>query len=88
LSARRNADTHDLLVMIRRCDERAGWLERGFESCAEWLPWRCEFSVGAVRERVRVAHAIKTRPRIGAAFASGRLPWSKLRALTRVADRK
>ena len=85
LAARLNADTHDLLVLIRRFDERGGWLRWGFESCAEWLHWRCDLSMSACREKVRVAHALKTLPEIAPAFAEGRLSYSKVRALTRVA---
>lgn len=85
LAARLNADTHDLLVLIRRFDERGGLLRWGFESCAEWLHWRCDLSMSACREKVRVAHALKTLPEIAPAFAEGRLSYSKVRALTRVA---
>lgn len=85
LAARLNAGTHDLLVLIRRFDERGGWLRWGFESCAEWLHWRCDLSMSACREKVRVAHALKVLPEIALAFAEGRLSYSKVRALTRVA---
>ena len=37
LAGRINAATYDLLVLIRRFDERAGWLRWGFASCADWL---------------------------------------------------
>ncbi|MFS8608920.1 MAG: 13E12 repeat family protein [Gammaproteobacteria bacterium] len=74
-------------MLIRRFDERAGWLAWGFQSCAEWLHYRCDISLSAAREKVRVAHALKTLPSIGRAFAEGKLSYSKLRALTRVADR-
>jgi len=87
LTARLNAASHDLLVLIRRFDERAGWLKWGFDTCAEWPHWRCDLSLSAAREKVRVAHALKTLPAIGQAFARGRLSYSKVRALTRVADR-
>src|SRR5690606_26054577 len=40
----------------------------------------------AAREKVRVAQALKTLPSIGRAFAEGRLSYSKVRALTRVAN--
>ncbi|MGY1641377.1 hypothetical protein ACI782_09620 [Geodermatophilus sp. SYSU D00703] len=43
-------------------------------------------SPGTAREHVRVARALIVPPRIGAAFAAGRLPYSKVRALTRVAE--
>jgi hypothetical protein len=86
LAGRINSATYDLLVLIRRFDERAGWLGWAFESCAEWLHWRCDISRSAAREKVRVAHALKTLPAIGAAFAKGELSYSKVRALTRVAE--
>src|SRR5690606_22423090 len=85
LAARINAATHDFLVLIRRFDERSGWLKWGCESCADWLHYRCDISRSAAREKVRVAHAIKTLPSIGRAFAEGKLSYSKVRALTRVA---
>lgn len=87
LAARLNAVTHDFLVLIRRFDERAGWLGWGFGNCADWLHWRCDLSLSASREKVRVAHAMKTLPAIAMAFAEGRLSYSKVRALTRVAER-
>jgi len=75
-----------LLVLIRRFDERAGWLRWGFENCADWLHWRCDLSLSAAREKVRVAHALKTLPAIATVFANGELSYSKVRALTRVVD--
>jgi len=54
LSACINAASYELLVLVRRFDERAGWLKWGFTNCAEWLHWRCDLSVGAAREKVRV----------------------------------
>ena len=70
LSARINAATYELLVMIRQFDERAGWLRWGLLNCTGWLHWRCDLSMNAAREKVRVAHAIKTLPAIAAAFAN------------------
>jgi len=86
LSARINAASYELLVLVRRFDERGGWLKWGFCNCAEWLHWRCDLSLSAAREKVRVAHALKTLPAIAAAFSSGELSYSKVRALTRVAS--
>jgi len=85
LSARMNAANYELLVLIRRFDERAGWLKWGFSNCVDWLHWRCDLSIGAAREKVRVAHGLKSLPAIAAAFASGKLSYSKVRALVRVA---
>ncbi len=85
LSARINASTYELLVLVREFDERGGWLKWGCESCAQWLHWRCDFSRSAAREKVRVAHALKNLPEISQAFAKGALSYSKVRPLTRVA---
>jgi hypothetical protein len=82
-----NAATYELLVLIREFDERAGWLKWGFDHCADWLHWRCDLSVGAAREKVRVAHALKTLPAVSGAFRDGELSYSKVRALVRVANR-
>jgi hypothetical protein len=85
LAARINASSYELLVLIRRFDERTGWLKWGFANCSDWLHWRCDLGLSAAREKVRVAHALKTLPAIAAAFASGELSYSKVRALSRVA---
>ncbi len=85
LASRINAATSELLILIRQFDERAGWLQWGLGNCAEWLHWRCDLSMSAAREKVRVAHALKTLPLIATAFSSGELSYSKVRALTRVA---
>ncbi len=58
LSARINAASYELLLLIRRFDERGGWLQWGFANCAEWLHWRCDLGLSAAREKVRVAHAL------------------------------
>jgi len=86
LSARINAETYELLVLIRQFDERAGWLKWGLGNCAEWLHYRCDLSMNAAREKVRVAHALKTLPEVAAAFSKGELSYSKVRAMTRVAN--
>jgi hypothetical protein len=39
LAARLHAATYELLVLLRRFDESAGW-NSGFRSCAHWLHWR------------------------------------------------
>jgi hypothetical protein len=85
LSARINAETYELLVLIRQFDERAGWLKWGLGNCAEWLHYRCDFSMNATREKVRVAHALKTLPNVAARFKTGDLSYSKVRAISRVA---
>ena len=86
LSSRINAATYELLLLVRQFDERAGWLQWGLGNCAEWLHWRCDLSMSAAREKVRVAHALKTLPLIADSFSTGELSYSKVRPLTRVAS--
>jgi hypothetical protein len=80
-----NADAHRMLVLVREFDDRFGWKKWGYKSCAEWLAWRASLSLCAAREKVRTAQALRALPAISAAFAEGRLSYSKVRALTRVA---
>src|SRR5437667_644810 len=84
LSAHLDAATARLLDLIREFDVREGW-NTGFRSCAAWLSWRVGLDPGAARERVRVARALGTLPRLAQALARGELSYSKVRALTRVA---
>ena len=84
LSAHLDAATARLLALIREFDARGGW-NTGFRSCAEWLGWRVGLNRGAARERVRVARALGTLPRLAEALGRGELSYSKVRALTRVA---
>jgi hypothetical protein len=58
LSARMDAACYEQLVLIREFDERVGWLEWNSNNCSEWLAWRCDISLSAAREKVRVAHAL------------------------------
>src|SRR2546427_1178631 len=84
LSAHLDAATAGLLDLIREFDARGGW-GNGFASCAAWLTWRVGLDPGAARERVRVAHALGTLPRLAQALSRGELSYAKVRALTRVA---
>src|SRR5215203_2013374 len=79
------AATASWLRLVREFDGRGGWQGIGIQSCAHWLAWQCGMGPGAAREHVRVARALHGLPRIEAAFAAGRLSYSKVRALTRIA---
>jgi Domain of unknown function (DUF222) len=84
LSAHLDAASARLFDLIRDFDARGGW-NTGFRSCAEWLSWRVGLDLGAAREKVRVARALATLPRLALALARGELSYAKVRALTRVA---
>ena len=86
LTGHLNAATYYWLTLIAEFDRREGWGDGATRSCAHWLNWKCGIDLGAARERVRVAHALETLPRISAAMREGRLSYSKARAITRVAS--
>jgi hypothetical protein len=82
-----NAECYRMLVLVREFDDRFAWKKWAFKNCSEWLAWRSEISRSAAREKLRTAHALRSLPLISAAFAEGRLTYTKVRALTRVAHR-
>ena len=81
-----NAANHRWLLLVAEYDRRDGWSDGATQSCAHWLNWRCGIAMGAAREKVRVARALETLPKISAAMASGSLSYSKVREITRVAS--
>ena len=80
------AATYQLLVKIREFDENEYWGVGGVCSCAHWLNFKCGIGMNAAREKVRVAHALTELPLISEAFRKGRVSYSKVRAMTRIAD--
>lgn len=86
LAAHLDAATHRLLTLIGDFDESGGWGDQGALTCAHWLCWRVGLELGAAREHVRVARALRALPQIGEALRLGQISYSKVRALTRVAS--
>jgi len=80
------AATAAWLRLVAEFDEREGWGGVGITSCAHWLAWRCSLTPGTARQHVRVARALRRLPLVEAAFAGGELSYSKVRAITRVAE--
>ena len=85
LYAHITAATYRLLVLIAALDRRGHYGAWGLRSCAHWLNYKCGISLGAAREKVRVARVLPELPKISAAFAAGAVSYSKVRAMTRVA---
>ena len=56
----------------------------GHGSAVHWLIERCGMSRSTAKEKVRVAHQLRERPVVAAAFVAGRLTYSKARAFTRL----
>ena len=80
-----NAATAQFLALLAEFDRRKGWAQHGVTSCAHWLNWQCGIGEVAAREKLRVARALESLPKIRAAFGEGRLSYSKVRGITRVA---
>lgn len=83
LSAHIDAAQYRLLKLIHRYDTEELW--SGWRSCAHWLSWRTGITLGPARERLRVARCLASLPETSAEMEKGRLSWSKVRALTRIA---
>jgi hypothetical protein len=85
LSLRIDVAKRELLTQLRKFDEHDGWANSGFLSLAAWLAWRIDIGSVAAREYVRVARALGELKLVDAAFAAGKLSYSKVRAITRIA---
>jgi hypothetical protein len=86
LAGHLNAANYRWLALIAEFDRREGWTDGAFHSCAHWLNFKCSLDLGAAREKVRVARALESLPKISESMSLGQLSYSKVRALTRVAD--
>ena len=85
LAAHINAATYRFLMLIGEFDRRNAWGGEGIKSSAHWLNFKCGISMGAAREKIRVARALPALPLVSESFAKGELSFSKVRAITRVA---
>ena len=74
------------LAALAEFDRRKGWYLDGQLSAVSWLVWRCAMSSRTARDKLRVAHELRRRPLVAQAFASGRLSYCQVRAITRVTD--
>jgi hypothetical protein len=88
LAAHIHAATCRWLMLVGELDRRTSWAEWGCRSCAEWLSLQCGVALGSAREQVRVARRLADLPLVREAFEHGRLSYSKVRAISRVATDK
>jgi len=84
-SAELAAGTYRLLVLVAEFDRRGAFEGWECRSTAHWLGWHCGIGPTAAREQVRVARRLEDLPLVAAALAEGRISYSKVRAITRVA---
>ncbi len=84
LAAHIDAATWRLLKAVSEFDRREGWAG-GFLSCAHWLSWRTGIDKVTARQKVRVARALDTLPKISDELRQGKISYSKVRAMVRIA---
>ncbi|MGK0224166.1 MAG: hypothetical protein ACI9ON_003415 [Limisphaerales bacterium] len=80
--------TYRFLVLLREFEMRQGWRAYGCNDCAEWMDFKLKICRKTALEKVRVAKALWFLPKIDAVFKEGKLSYSQVRALTRVATRE
>lgn len=74
------------LLLVAEFDRREGWGAWECRSGAHWLMWHCGMNLRTAQDHLRVAHALERLPQVRAHFAAGILSYSKVRAITRVAE--
>ena len=85
-AANLSAAERDWLLAVAEFDRREGWAQWGVVSCAAWLSWQVSLDLRAAREKVRVARSLAKFPLISEAMGNGSLSYSKVRAITRIAE--
>jgi hypothetical protein len=75
----------DLIVLVRDLDASREWAADGEPSCAHWVAAALDIEISTAREWLRIGKALVALDVIAGAFAEGRLSYSKVRSLTRVA---
>jgi hypothetical protein len=79
------AATARFVLLVAEYDRKRGWERWGCRSCVGWLSWKCGMGAHAARERLRVGHALARLAIVRGEFEVGRLSYSQVRAITRIA---
>ncbi|MEE4299397.1 MAG: DUF222 domain-containing protein [Pseudomonadales bacterium] len=85
-SGHMNAAEFRLIRLVGELDLRKDQGACGVDSIPAWLGYYCGLDGNAAREKLRVARALRELPEIRACFAAGEISYSKVRAITRVAN--
>jgi len=83
--ARWSAGLRVLVRLAAELDRSLEWAVDGAPTCAHWIAEALDVEVSTAREWLRIGRALDDLGVIDGAFAEGRLSYSKVRALTRVA---
>ena len=73
------------LVLVAEFDGRQGYEAFGLASSAQWLTHACGIAQRTAVEHVRVARALVQYPQLAAEMGAGRLSFSQVRAISRIA---
>ena len=84
-SGRLAAATCRWLLLVADFDARQGYLAFGLASTAQWLCHACGIAHRTAVEHVRVARSLRHYPQLADEMAAGRLSFSQVRAISRVA---
>lgn len=76
---------HELVELAGEIDQSGLWADEGAPTPAHWIAAAADVKTGTAREWVRIARLLKRLEVIADAFATGRVSYSKVRTLTRVA---
>jgi len=76
----------DLLELLVRFDDLEGWKRTGASHCAAWMNLEIGIGIRSGWEYLRVGRKLRTLPILRSLFRAGKISWSKVRLITRVAD--
>ena len=71
--------------MVAEFDARQGYLSFGLASTAQWLTHSCGIAHRTAVDHVRVARSLAQHPRLADEMGAGRLSYSHVRAISRIA---
>jgi hypothetical protein len=80
------AATSRWLVLVAQFDAREGYLSFGLASTAQWLTHACGIAQRTAVEHVRIARSLRFFPRLVDEMGAGRLSFSQVRAISRIAE--
>jgi len=80
-----SAGQRELVQLVAELDASREWVLDASPTCAHWVAAALDVEVCTAREWLRIGHALRDLRVIDAAFEQGRVSYSKVRALTRVA---
>ncbi|MFT7245318.1 MAG: hypothetical protein ACI82A_002686 [Candidatus Azotimanducaceae bacterium] len=86
MAGQMNAAQYRFLTLLFEFDEHGGWQGDGIRSFAHWMNWKVGMGMVMAREKIRVARSLPDLRLIDEAFSTGKISYSKVRAMTRVAN--